>query len=1001
MATKTYFRNKERQQFAPVFVYLSKWLGLLFCLALFGFLSTQLTAQGPVSFNHGDDIDLAYGDTVSIPLIAENLTDLQSIQFNLHFNPHVVSFVELNELDTNSGIFPENIGLSETAEGRIFFVALGGAMPIEMADGDTLCNLVFTATGTPGSTSLFGVQGYPLELQAFDGAEFIPFASSAIQISVSTSDTPGFTYSICNSSDSSGVYDLHVNFFGDTISYPLALIQTQQNDTVFTGDVFPDSSQIIQNLTPGPYQILLSAPLDSLVWKDSLNIIEKDDLDPSFVTESASCPQIPDGSIELPFIEGANPPYTIVWPDSTLHFRAYEELLPGVYDINIIDEDHCMYFFEVEVGGPEAIVQETITAATCETSEDGSLRVDVLNLDRFEDSTLLFSLTRTDWFRTTFLQIVSIPTGPFTYYIQDTSGCIYTQDVTIPFDNTIQLENINQVDPRCFGTNDGLVSATARLDIVRPGEFVFDWSGPNPSETDSFFLAVGLPPDSFTLQVTHTALPSSCFDSQTIVLEDTDSLEFNFEVAAETCFGQNDGFISITPAGGTPPYDYTWTDGEEDSLRTGLVPGVYEVEVSDANFCSQSASFIIDTGLRVSWTELNVRDVDCFGSENGAISFSLDTQYRSNIDLAFTLAPFSSDSIALDSLRSSVEDLSGGTYTLSVFSSSGCTLDSALIIQEPEAILLDTFSILSGDCNLPNAQIDISTFGGNGEPFEFRWSNGQEGARLDSVLNGDYTVTVTDVEGCIDSFSFSIPSPPSPMLDTFMIEEPACFGDTTAQLTLVFDNTQNYSFQWNTGDTTTEIGPVTAGIYQLTISSDRNCQDTISIQVNQPDSITIEFDTQPETDGQSDGRAAANVSGGMAPYQFFWNTAPIQTDSVATNLAAGLYEVLIIDANNCRNTDTVRIDMLTQSREAFPSQQLSLWPNPNSGRFVLQSSQTSVEARPYQLVIYDEVGRKISTKAWPENQNQVNLYQASSGLYYIHVLYYNGTQNVIPVIVQQ
>jgi len=1000
MATKTYFNNNKRQYFPPLWIYFSKWLGLLFCLALFGFLSTKLSAQASVSFSHGDDRSVAFGDTVSIPLIAENLNDIQSIQFNLHFNPHVLSFVEINALDTTSGIFSDNIGLSETVEGRIFFVALGGAMPIEMTDGDTLCNIVFTATGTPGSSTLFGVQGYPLQLQAFDGADFIPFEPSAIQISVTTSDSPGFTYSICNNPDSAEAYDLRVNFFGDTISYPFSLIQTQQNDTVLTGNLFPDSSHIISNLATGNYQLVLSSPLDSTVWVDSLNVTAKGDLAPLFITQSASCPQIPDGSIELPFIEGANPPYTVLWPDSTLHFRAYEELLPGVYEVIIIDEDHCAYNVDVEVEGPEAIVQETVVSATCETSEDGSLMVDVLNLDRFQDSTLLFSLTGTDWFQTTALQIVSIPTGPFTYFIQDTSGCIYTQNVTIPFDNTIQLENINQVDPRCFGTNDGLVSATARLDIVRPGDFVFDWSGPNPSITDSFFLAVGLRPDSFTLQVTHTALPSSCFDSQTIVLEDTDSLEFDFELEAETCFGQNDGVISITPAGGTLPYSYSWTDGNNDSLRTGLQPGSYELEIADANFCSQSASFIIDTGLRISWTEVDVQSVNCFGNENGAVSFTIDTQYRSNIDLEYALTPSNIDSVKLDSLSSSIEELSGGTYTLSILSSSGCMLDSTIIIEEPEPILLDTFSIRSGDCNLPNAQINISTFGGNGGPFQFSWSNGQEGELLDSVLNGDYVVTVSDDEGCIDSFSFSIPTPPSPILDSFIIEEPNCFGDTSASVLLIYDNSQDYNFEWNTGDTTTELGPIASGIYQVTISTNRNCRDTISIEVNEPDSISIDFETQNETDGQSNGLAVAIVTGGLPPYQFFWNTAPIQTDSVAMNLSAGRYEVLVIDANNCRNTDTVRIDGLTHLNGPLPSQGLTLWPNPNSGRFYL-NHKTTTEERPSHLVIYDQSGRRVSSAVWPENQNQVNLFQPSSGLYYIHVLYYNGTQNVIPVIVQQ
>jgi len=1000
METKTTIQSKEYTSMPPIWVYFSKWLGLLLCLAVFGALRSQLYGQSTLSFSHGGDRQLAHGDTLTIPLITENMNDLQSIQFNLHFNPHLLSFVELNSLDTSSGIFPENIGLSEAEEGRIFFVALATTTPINLDNGDTLCQLVFTATGTPHSSSLFGVQGYPLELQAFNGSEFVPFAPSAIQISISTPKEAGFTYSVCNNRDSSDVYDLKINFFGDSVPYLLEVVQSPAEDTIISTQVFPDSSHILSNLPPASYLLILRSPSDSTLLVDSVEITSKNDLDPLLVIEDASCPQIPNGSIGLPFIQGANSPYTVLWPDSTLHFRNYEDLLPRFYRLKIIDEDHCEFNIDVEVGGPEAIVQETITAASCETAEDASLRVDVINLDRFEDSTLLFSLTGSDWFRTTALQIVSLPTGPFTYFIQDTAGCIYTQNVIIPFDNTIQLENVNQVDPRCFGTNDGLVSATARLDIVRSGEFVFEWSGPNPSVTDSFFLAVGLRPDTFTLRVTHTALPASCFDTETVILEDTDSLEFDFTLEEETCFGQSDGFISVTPRGGTPPYSYNWADGARDSLRENLAPGQYEIELEDANLCSQTTSFKIDTGLLLSLTDITLRDIDCFGNGNGTIDFILDTQYRANQTLAYFLSPLGADTTQLDSLAASVENLSGGNYSLSIFSNSGCKIDTVLTLEEPDPILLDTFSTQMGDCDIANASIEISPFGGNGGPFQYLWSTGDTTQTLDSVLNGAYAVSISDQVGCMDSFSFFLTSPSPPVIDTFFVEEPSCFGDSTARVRLIYNTENRYTFDWSTGDTTAEIGPILAGNYQVIVRTERNCKDTISIPVSQPDSISISFTTEPETAGLSDGRATAKVSGGTAPYQYFWNTTPIQTDSTAVSIPAGTYEVLIIDANNCRASDTVRVDMLTTAEESFGGSDLILWPNPNSGRFFIQQT-SSAGKLPIEIKLYDYLGREQFTLKWPNGQEKISISQPGSGLYYIHVLYQNSSRKMIPVIIQQ
>lgn len=982
-----------------IYFYFLKWIGIVLCLFFFTLLSTQMSAQSPVFFEHGENRVIDFGETVSIPLIANNVSDIQSIQFNLHFNPHVVAFQELNSLDTTSGILPENIGLSETGEGRIFFVALAGSEPISLNDGDTLCNIVLEAIGTPGQTSLFGVQGYPLELQAFDGSEFLPFDSSGIFLRVATPNEPDFTYSVCPNPDSSDFSDLGIRFFGDSISHPFELVEFQSNDTVFSGFLNPDSTQIISNLPEGPYRAILFSPRDSSRQIDSLFVNQKEYLDPLIVAEAASCPQIPDGNISIPFIQGGNAPYTIVWPDSTLHFRNFENLLPEEYLVNIIDEDNCSFELSIEIEGPEAIVQESIEAASCETSEDGNLNVNVLNLDRFEDSTLLFSLTGTNWFRSERLQVISVPAGPFNYFIQDTAGCIYSKETLIPFENNIQLENENQIDPRCFGTEDGLVSATARLDIVRQGDYIFDWSGPNPTVTDSFFLAVGLRPDTFELTVSHTALPPACRDTQIFILEEKDALEFDVIAKNESCFGANDGSISIVPNGGVQPYSYQWSDGAKDSTRNPLSPGNYEIELLDANLCSQTQSIKLDTGLRISWQNLDVRNLDCFQNETGQVSFQIDSSFQPGVSLSYGLFP--RDSIGLDTLFEEIDGLAAGSYLLRIFASNGCRIDTNLNISEPSPLGIDTLFIRNSDCNSANGSASVEPIGGNGGPYQVEWSNGQLGSILDSVLNGTYTALVSDTLGCQDTFNIFIPSPPSPMIDTFELQKPICPGDSSGQIQLVFDTASNYSFLWSSGDTSYTLESVSAGVYTVTISTVRNCKDTIAVTLDGPDSIRVQFETEPETDGQSNGLAKARVLGGTAPFEFFWNTSPIQTDSVATNLEAGLYEVLVIDSNNCRITDTVRIDMTTQRRYPFLQSDVQLWPNPSSGMINIDFNPRYSSERPIAISIRNNIGQELKRIPWPNRQKRISSWLSGSGLYYIHVLYENGNKKVIPVIVQQ
>jgi len=188
-------------------------------------------------------------------------------------------------------------------------------------------------------------------------------------------------------------------------------------------------------------------------------------------------------------------------------------------------------------------------------------------------------------------------------------------------------------------------------------------------------------------------------------------------------------------------------------------------------------------------------------------------------------------------------------------------------------------------------------------------------------------------------------------------------------------------------------------MYTVTVTSERNCMDTLSLDIGQPEPIQIDFEVEAATSGQANGSARAIVSGGTAPYDYIWNTSPIQTGAFAINLAAGLYEVFVIDQNSCRGSDTVRVDGLTHSEGARQENPITLWPNPGSHRFYLKLSPGG--PIPHEIQLRDNLGRIQRSKDWPHRQRQSFIEPLSSGLYYIHVLYHNGTQKVIPVIVQQ
>ena len=84
--------------------------------------------------------------------------------------------------------------------------------------------------------------------------------------------------------------------------------------------------------------------------------------------------------------------------------------------------------------------------------------------------------------------------------------------------------------------------------------------------------------------------------------------------------------------------------------------------------------------------------------------------------------------------------------------------------------------------------------------------------------------------------------------------------------------------------------------------------------------ITVGLSADPisttATCNGSDGSATVAMTTGTGPYTFLWNDSNAQTDSVATNLTAGTYEVTVTDATGCvgvfevsvNNTNAASID---------------------------------------------------------------------------------------------
>ncbi|MEM9821907.1 MAG: T9SS type A sorting domain-containing protein [Bacteroidota bacterium] len=130
----------------------------------------------------------------------------------------------------------------------------------------------------------------------------------------------------------------------------------------------------------------------------------------------------------------------------------------------------------------------------------------------------------------------------------------------------------------------------------------------------------------------------------------------------------------------------------------------------------------------------------------------------------------------------------------------------------------------------------------------------------------------------------------------------SCFGQCDASVTTqASGGNGNFTYQWdtNTGNqlTATATG-LCAGTYSVTVSDDMGCSAVSTVEVTQPEDLTLELLAADVTSpGANDGSITATTIGGVAGYQYTW--AHGATGAVLTNLSPGAYTVTVTDQNGC------------------------------------------------------------------------------------------------------
>lgn len=363
-----------------------------------------------------------------------------------------------------------------------------------------------------------------------------------------------------------------------------------------------------------------------------------------------------------------------------------------------------------------------------------------------------------------------------------------------------------------------------------------------------------------------------------------------------SCFGLSDAEILIDNPNQTFVFDYVLNNDQtnQTGIFTQLSAGDYVITVSINGGCPTDILINIPEPAAIELTAQIEEFITCYGRSDGVVSAAANGG----------TAPFSfdwEDGTQADTLK----NLGEGTYSVIVSDTNGCQNDTTITLSQPEELFAE---INSKDVTCYGAEdgnaIILST--GGTAPYQYEWEGGQTIKELKDLEGGDYKYTVTDANGCAIDGTVEIQENPQLILD-LGFKEPTCFGKTDGVIeTKVQGGTGNYSFEWNAGQNTQAIDNLSIGDYTVIVTDTDNCKETISIQLTEPQKITIDFAKTPAKCASSnDGSASLIINGGMPTYDISWSDGSQLIQR--TDLAGGDYLVTVTDANNCKEEQALNI----------------------------------------------------------------------------------------------
>jgi hypothetical protein len=417
-----------------------------------------------------------------------------------------------------------------------------------------------------------------------------------------------------------------------------------------------------------------------------------------------------------------------------------------------------------------------------------------------------------------------------TYYlgVTDLGGCTaFTQTFIIEESTPLDFGLYAVPNSSCGGTPIGKIFVTGQ---TGQAPYSYLWSDGQTGST-----ITGLTSGVYSVAVTD-ALGCTLSKSTTITNVNPVGLGI-FTSTAPTCL-QSNGVINMTITGGTAPYYYSASTGDvlvsysNTFTLSGLSAGQYNFQVTDAGLCQMFAGTTLETPGGISSVSVQGQNSNC-SSSNGSITVNV---VGGTTPYTYTLIYPTGNQLNITNSQTTqiFQNLSGGTYSVSVSDNSGCSS-----IQEVTLVAQNKFTIstqvLGTSCNQNNGAITILTSTGSTLPLDYSVDGIQNvfdtnltAVTFNNLTSGTHVVSVTDADGCVQTTNILVPSS---LALNYTLYSTSCGSGSSGKITaFITSGEPPFTFNWSDNvpnePQQIQVTGLTAGTYSLTVVDSNGCSLT-------------------------------------------------------------------------------------------------------------------------------------------------------------------------------